>query len=39
MSGQDLPLFVHWTGVLADILPRTEKFPKRVEDKLGTTGP
>lgn len=30
MSGQDLPLFVHWTGVLADLLPRTEKFPKRV---------
>ncbi len=36
MSSVELPLFVHWTQVLKDILSRTEKFPKRVRFTLSS---
>jgi hypothetical protein len=30
VSHEELPLFTHWTKVVADLLSRTEKFPKKV---------
>lgn len=36
MTNQELPLFIHWTKVLTDLLSRTEKFPKRVRFTFST---
>ena len=36
MANEPLPLFVHWEGVVNDLLSRTEKFPKSVRFTFST---